>query len=73
MINMGGRKFYQGYKAFSYLEPEFDYKEFRLATHPRVEPYYVPLSKGEEERFHALMKKIVLVDLHEHPFCGPRT
>jgi len=68
---MGGRKFYQGYKAFSYLEPGFDYKEFRLAAHPRVEPYYVPLSKGEEERFHALMKKSVLVDLHEHPILWP--
>jgi membrane dipeptidase len=68
---MGGKKVYDGYKAFSFLEPGFDYKEFRLTAHPRVEPYYVPLSKGEEERFQGLMEKSILVDLHEHPVLWP--
>ncbi len=71
MITMGGKKVYDGYKAFSFLEPGFDYKEFRLTAHPRVEPYYVPLSKGEEERFQGLMEKSILVDLHEHPVLWP--
>jgi len=71
LIIMGGKKEYDGYKAFSYLEPGFDYKEFRLAAHPRVEPYYVPLSKVEEERFQRLMEKSILVDLHEHPVLWP--
>ena len=68
---MGGKKVYDSYKAFSYLEPGFDYKEFRLTPHPRVEPYYVPLSGGEEERFQGLMEETVLVDLHEHPVLWP--
>jgi membrane dipeptidase len=68
---MGGKKVYDGYKAFSFLEPGFDYKEFRLTAHPGVEPYYVPLSKGEEERFQGLMEKSILVDLHEHPVLWP--
>lgn len=71
MILMGGKKVYDGYKAFNYLEPGFDYKEFRLTVHPRVEPYYVPLGKREEERFQGLMEKSVLVDLHEHPVLWP--
>lgn len=71
MICMGGKKVYDGYKAFSYLEPGFDYKVFRLTAHPRVEPYIVPLSRGEEERFQGLMEKTVLVDLHEHPVLWP--
>ena len=32
---------------------------------------YVPLSKGEEERFQGLMEKSILVDLHEHPVLWP--
>jgi membrane dipeptidase len=67
LIGMGGKKVYNGYKAFRYLEPGFDYKEFRLTEHPRVEPYYIPLSNVDEERFQELMEKTVLVDLHEHP------
>ncbi|MBN2334639.1 membrane dipeptidase [Candidatus Bathyarchaeota archaeon] len=68
---MGGKKDYSGYRAFSYLEPGFDYKTFNLAKHPRVEPYYVPLSKPEEERFQGLMEGSVVVDLHEHPVLWP--
>jgi len=68
---MGGKKSYDGYRAFSYLEPGFDYKEFRLVGHPRVEPYLVPLSKGEEDRLQGLLEKSTLVDLHEHPVLWP--
>ena len=68
---MGGVKRYNGYQAFSYLEPGFDYTEFKLVGHPRVEPYYVPLSEGEEDRLGSLIEKSVLVDLHEHPVLWP--
>ncbi|MCW4050492.1 MAG: dipeptidase [Candidatus Bathyarchaeota archaeon] len=68
---MGGKKRYDGYKAFDYLEPGFDYKEFKLSPVPRVEPYIVSLSKTEEERFQALMEDSVVVDLHEHPVLWP--
>lgn len=71
LIIMGGKKKYNGYKAYSYLEPGFDYKEFKLAVHPRLEPYYVPLSKNEEERYQELVEKSILVDLHEHPVLWP--
>jgi membrane dipeptidase len=68
---MGGKKSYNGYRSFSYLEPGFDYKEFRLVRHPRVEPYVVPLSNGEEDRLQGLLEKSTLVDLHEHPVLWP--
>lgn len=68
---MGGKKKYDGYKSFDYLEPDFDYKTFRLSPFPRVEPYIVPLSKNEEERSNQLMEKSTLIDLHEHPVLWP--
>ena len=71
MVKMGGEKKYNGYRAFSYLEPGFDYKEFKLVKHPRIEPYYVPLSKSEEERYQGLVEGSTLVDLHEHPVLWP--
>jgi len=71
MIVMGGKKKYNGYNAYDFLESGFDYKEFKLANHPRLEPYYVPLSKPEEERYQSLVEKSTLVDLHEHPVLWP--
>jgi len=68
---LSGEKKYDGYKAYSYLEPGFDYKEFKLVKHPRVEPYIVPLSKTEEERYLGLVEKSTLIDLHEHPVLWP--
>ncbi len=63
---------YDGYKAYQYLEPGIDYREFKLTVGPgRVEPYTVPLSKGEAERFEGLIEKSILVDLHEHPVLFP--
>ncbi len=68
---MGGKKRYDGYMAFDYLEAGFDYKVFDLVKHPRVEPYHVPLSKIEEERFQGLVERSTLIDLHEHPVLWP--
>jgi len=68
---MGGKKKYEGYRAFDYLEAGFDYKVFDLVNHPRIEQYYVPLSKTEEERFQELVERSVLIDLHEHPVLWP--
>ncbi len=68
---MGGKKRYDGYRAFDYLEAGFDYKVFDLVKHPRVEPYHVPLSKIEEERFQGLVERSTLIDLHEHPVLWP--
>lgn len=66
------KKEYDGYKAFDYLEPGFDYKEFKLTKGPgRVEPFYVPLSKTEEERFVAFVENNISISLHEHPYLFP--
>ena len=70
-MDMGGKKKYDDYKAFDYLEAGFDYKVFDLVKHPRIEPYYVPLDKTEEERFHELVERSTLIDLHEHPVLWP--
>jgi len=69
---MGSNKKYSGYKAYQYLEPGRDYKEFKLrkAVVPEWE-YKVPLSKKEEERFEAFVVENIIVDLHEHPCQYP--
>ncbi|MFC1802730.1 hypothetical protein ACFL0D_02060 [Thermoproteota archaeon] len=59
---MGGRKKYNGYKAFDYLDPGFDYKAFKLVEYPRIEPIIISLSKNEEERYHRLVEGSTLVD-----------
>jgi membrane dipeptidase len=69
---MGRNKKYGGYKAYQYLEPGRDYREFKLrrAVIPEWwEP--VPLSKTEEERFEKVMESSVVIDLHAHPDISP--
>jgi len=65
---MGRNKKYSGYNAYQYLEPDLDYKAFKLRSAEKEEwKHVVPLSKSEEERFEEFMEKNVVVDLHEHP------
>lgn len=69
---MGRNKKYDGYKAYQYLEPGRDYREFKLrkaVINEWWEP--VPLSKAEEERFEEVMGKSVVMDLHAHPDISP--
>jgi len=69
---MGKKKVYDGYKAYGYLDAGFDYMEFELCKEfCRVPPYFVPLSKGEEERFEEFIERNVIIDLHEHPVLWP--
>ncbi|UCD44200.1 MAG: membrane dipeptidase [Candidatus Bathyarchaeota archaeon] len=69
---MGKKKVYDGYKAYGYLDARFDYREFKLCKEfDRVPPYYVPLSKVEEERFEEFVDRNVIIDLHEHPVLWP--
>jgi membrane dipeptidase len=69
---MGKEKVYDGYRAYGYLEPGFDYTEFKLCKGiGRVPPYFVPLSQGEEDRFEGFVEGNVIVDLHEHPVLWP--
>ena len=70
---MGKAKKYDGYKAYSYLEPGLDYKEYKLTkATDRVTPYAVPLSKNEEDHFEEFIEKNTIVDLHEHPVLWPK-
>ncbi|MBN1681982.1 membrane dipeptidase [Candidatus Bathyarchaeota archaeon] len=69
---MGRGKKYDGYKAFQYLKAGFDYKEYKLCSEfNRVPPYFVPLSKTEEEHFENIIEKNLVIDLHEHPVLWP--
>ncbi|MGD0803124.1 MAG: membrane dipeptidase [Candidatus Bathyarchaeia archaeon] len=65
-------KLYNGYKAFQYLESGKDYQWFKLAKETgRVPPYFVPLSKSEEERFERFVENNVVISVHEHPVIWP--
>ena len=69
---MGRNKKYDGYKAFQYLEPGKDYREFKLRK-AIIDEWWepVPLSKTEEERFEEVMTKSVVMDLHAHADISP--
>jgi len=65
---MGVGKKYSGYKAFQYLEPGKDYRAFKLSkATDRVEPYWVELSKEQEQQVRDIAAKYPVISLHEHP------
>jgi membrane dipeptidase len=65
-------KKYDGYKAYQYLEAGKDYQEFKLCKGlGRVSPYFIPLSKRDEERFDQFLEKNLIISLHEHPVLWP--
>ncbi|TFG30290.1 diguanylate cyclase [Candidatus Thorarchaeota archaeon] len=69
---MGKRKKYTGYRAYEYLTPGIDYREFTLRQATKKEwEYRVPLSKTEEERVEEIFEKNIVIDLHEHPVLYP--
>ncbi len=69
---MGRHKKYDGYKSWSYLEPNVDYRDYKLVDEiNRVEPYVVPVSNTEEERVEELLAKNIVISMHDHPFCIP--
>ncbi len=72
VIYMRKSKKYDGYRAFQYLKADFDYQNFKLCKElNRVPPYFIPLSKSEEERFQSLVDRNALISLHEHPVLFP--
>ena len=69
---MGRNKKFTGYKAFQFLEPGVDYREFKLREEmPPDWVDWVPLSKVEEERFEEIMTKSIVISLHDHPSRRP--
>ncbi len=72
MTIMGRHKQYRGYTAYQYLTPGIDYEviPYRAAINPDW-TYIVPLTQSEEEVFEQIVKKHIIVDLHEHPTLQP--
>lgn len=69
---MGKKGRRSGYRAYEYLEPDVDYRVFKLRSWSRAEwSYKVSLSRVEEERVDELLERCIVVDLHEHPFLFP--
>ena len=69
---MGGAKKYEGYKSYQSLEPNIDYKAFKLCREiNRVPSSKVPLSKTEEDRVQELLEKSIVISLHDHPEVFP--
>ena len=65
------KKGYDGYKAFDYLVPGRDYKEFKLAKWNWAGDYLVPVTAEQEARAKALPEKHVFIGMHEHPVYFP--
>ena len=67
-------KKYSGYKSFDYLDKK-DYKQFEMEKEMGwgdVEPYEVPLSGPEEERFKKIIKENIVISLHDHLIVLPK-
>ncbi len=63
---------YNGYQSFQYLEPEIDYKPFRLARQVgRVEPYIYPVTPEQEAEVQRLLEENIVFSLHDHTFVTP--
>lgn len=70
---MGGDKKYSGYKSYQYLDKGVDYRDFKLANEVgRAESSHViPLSKSEKQRVERVLKKCIVISLHDHPSIMP--
>jgi membrane dipeptidase len=68
------RRDFSGYHSFDYLEKK-DYRHYELEKDigwGLAEPYTVPLSKVEEERFERIVEKSIVLSLHDHLFTLPK-
>lgn len=62
-----GRKSFSGYRSWSFLEPNKDYRPFKFVKEiGRVPSSKVELSKVEEERVEEFIEKHILISLHDH-------
>jgi membrane dipeptidase len=69
---MGSGKRYGGYKSWSWLEAGRDYRAFKLAREVgRVPSKVIELSKAEEERVEEIIRKNIVISLHDHTFVWP--
>lgn len=69
---MGRTKRWAGYRSFSYLEPDTDYRVFQLAPEvDRVPAHPVPLTDAQERRVRELADRCIMISLHEHAGVFP--
>ncbi|MEM3871682.1 MAG: membrane dipeptidase [Nitrososphaeria archaeon] len=69
---MGKNKIYTGYQSFTYLEPNIDYKPYKLVKQvKRVNSKIIELTKQEQERFEEIVEKYILISLHDHTKVYP--
>jgi membrane dipeptidase len=62
---------YQGYKAYSYLTPDEDYKNYTMSRWDRVGRRKLSLSPEEEDRHLRLAREKIFIAFHEHPVYYP--
>jgi membrane dipeptidase len=68
------KKYYDGYKSFSYLEPDIDYPVFELASETTREgKYHVNLTDTQEQRVTQLFEEHLMVSLRDHGFVMPKS
>ena len=69
---MGIKTKYKGYRAFQYLDAEYDYRTFPLTKGVgRVPECLIELSAAEEKRVRKIAKEVVFISLHDHPVLFP--
>jgi membrane dipeptidase len=65
-------KRYSGYRSFQFLEPEVDYRPFKLAKEiDRVPSRAVAVSAEQEARVQGLLDENLVISLHDHAFVVP--
>jgi membrane dipeptidase len=63
---------YDGYQSFQYLDPEVDYKPFKLARQVgRVEPYAYPVTAAQEAEAQRLLEENIVCSVHDHIYVMP--
>lgn len=63
---------YDGYQSFQYLDPEVDYKPFKLAKQVgRVEPYAYPVTEAQEAEAQRLLEEHIVCSVHDHIYVMP--
>lgn len=69
---MGIKTAYDGYQAYSYLEPEKDYPYYELADWNWAGEHVLPLDAAQEARVAQLAKDSLIISLHDHPTFFPK-
>ena len=65
-------KRYDGYRSFQYLEPDVDYRPFRLAREVERVPWYdIALDDSQRQRVEQILDEYPVISLHDHTAIVP--